>query len=79
MGAVHVAKSSKGGPKSPEPDKGKGSEYTEHVKLRPKFKAKLQRVALDMGVAMGELIERQMEQYVEMESQRIARKMAAGE
>ncbi|HEY1189034.1 MAG TPA: hypothetical protein VGE74_15375 [Gemmata sp.] len=45
----------------------------EQVKLRPKFKAALKRVANDARLDMGELIEKYMARFITREDRRIAK------
>lgn len=52
----------------------KKTEFSEPVKLRPAFKKKLQRIAVAHGVGMGELIERQMKQFIDQETAELAAK-----
>ncbi len=47
------------------------TEFSESVKLRKAFKKRLQTVAVNLGVPMGEIIERQTTQFVDGEYQRI--------
>jgi hypothetical protein len=42
------------------------------VKLHPKFHQRLKMVADDLGFELGELIQREMEEFVTRESKRIA-------
>ncbi len=58
-------------PPPPESPTAEKTEFSAAVKLREAFKKKLQTIAVNAGVPMGELIERQMQQFVEGEYRRI--------
>jgi len=47
---------------------------TDSIKLRPTFKKKLEMVADDEGLFPGDLVERELEQYVETNYVRVLRK-----
>lgn len=54
------------GTESPDEDV-KDAKYTEPVKLTKEFKRRLQRVAKEMKLHMGELIEEKMSQFIDAE------------
>lgn len=63
--------------KNPPVGPGDDEKYTEGVKFRATFKAKLELVAKDLGKWPGQLVEEQMEAFISMEYLRVLRKRLA--
>jgi hypothetical protein len=53
-------------------DDGGKKKQNPGVKLTPRFHKKLKHIANDLGIDMGPLIEREMSDFVDRESKRIA-------
>lgn len=61
-----------------KPPTGGGKKQNPGVKLNPLFHQKLKLIADDVGIDMGALIERELEEFVNREGARVAKKLFPG-